>query len=127
VILFFDRNLGRSIPQAFRMLGIPDTIEAHHEHFPHDVQDDVWLAEVGARGWIVVTQDYKFHRRPHELAAIKQHGVGVFYVWGAGATMWEVARVFVAAYDRICEAASTPRPFVYRVHKDGRLTRIDLR
>jgi hypothetical protein len=31
-------------------------VEIHDDHFPSDAKDEVWLAEVGIRGWIVLTK-----------------------------------------------------------------------
>ena len=127
MILFFDRNMGTRIPTALKALNLPDTIYYHQELFPHDAPDDTWLEAVGQQGWIVLSQDYKFHRRPNELVALRQFSIGVFCRWGANASAWEVVRVFAAAYERIVAAAATPRPFVFRVTRDARLLRVDLR
>lgn len=123
--LFFDRSTGKAIPTALRRLGLP--VEFHGLHFERDAPDDEWLQRVGAWGWVVVGQDYHYHERPAELAALKQYSVAVFYLWGANATKWETMRVFARAYDRIlAAAATTSRPFVYRISKNGRLRALRL-
>jgi hypothetical protein len=127
VIFFFDRSVGIKIPQALRLLDLPDGVQFHQENFQPDEKDDVWLPVVGGFGWFVIGQDYRYHRRPHELAALKQHSVGCFYLWGAQARKWETVRVFARAYDRIVNAASnTPRPFVFSVDRNGRLRQLAL-
>lgn len=128
MILFFDRNTGTALPRALQLLKPPHQIEYHQAHFAPMTPDEEWLATIGERGWVVVAQDYRFHRRPHELDAIKRFGVGVFYLWGANASRWEIARVFMKAIDAIELAeATTPRPFVFRILKDGRLRSVTLR
>ena len=58
---------------------------------------------------------------------LKQYAIGCFYLWGAEAPAWESFRLFARAYDRIVERAqTTPRPFVYKVTKDGRLLLVPL-
>ncbi len=138
MVFFFDRNIGKSIPKALKLvkLFVPAVatshderaeVELHQDHFGQETPDDEWLAEVGERGWIVVGFDYKYHRMQQELAALKQYHIACFYLWGASARSWEALRAFARGYDRIVEAArSTPRPFVYRIEKTGLLTSIDL-
>lgn len=127
MIFFFDRNIGTRIPKALQSLKLPVDIEYHEKHFPMNEPDDRWLPIVGGWDWTVIAQDYKFHLLPNELYALKQYEVGVFYLWGANATRWETVRVFARAYDRIvAAAATTPKPFVYRIYKDGRLRPVTL-
>ena len=128
MILFWDKNTPKTIPEALKSLNIPQGIEWYLMHFPlSDVYpeggDDKWLSQVGDWGWIVISQDYHFHERENERYALKQHNVGCFYLWGAEATKWEIMRCFVRAYDKVIQAATTtPRPFVFWVSKTGRLT-----
>jgi PIN like domain len=120
--LFFDRNVGTAVPRALKQLKLPVRVENHESHFNKEAPDDEWLAAVGSREWFVIGHDHMLHRRANELQAIRQYSVGVFYLWGANATRWEKMRVFARAYDRIVAAAEgTPRPFVIRVLKNGRL------
>jgi PIN domain-containing protein len=66
--VFFDRTCGKKLPQALKLLGLP--VEGHADHFADDVQDDVWLAVVGERGWFVVTNDKNIRRNEAELHAL---------------------------------------------------------
>ncbi|MBI4321351.1 MAG: hypothetical protein HY675_22900 [Chloroflexi bacterium] len=85
MIFFFDRNVGTTIPKVLGQFRLPSTgseppvrIEYHQKHFRANTHDDEWLAIVGDYEWIVLGQDSKFHQRPNELAAIKEHNVGCF-------------------------------------------------
>ena len=128
MILFWDKNLPKTIPEALKTLNIPQGIEWYLRHFPLSDRypeggDDVWLAQVGDWGWTVISQDYHLHERENERYAIKQHSVGCFYLWGAEATKWQIMRCFARAYDKIIQAAdTTPRPFIFWVSESGRLT-----
>ena len=127
MIFFFDRSVGVKIPQALRLLDLPHQVEFHEQHFKLDEKDDEWLPVVGTWGWFVIGQDYKYHRLPHELAALKQYSIGCFYLWGAEARKWETMRVFARAYDRIVSVAeNTRRPFVFSVDHNGRLRQLAL-
>lgn len=135
-VFYFDRSLGTAFPEALRMLNLPNIIHHHsppevagvrgrgrnRSLFADDAPDDEWLSFVGQRRWIAFSQDYKMHLEAAPLAAIKQHGVKVFYLWGADAPKWQKMRSFAAAFDRIVdEAQATSGPFVRRVTKGGHL------
>ena len=120
--LFFDRSVGTTIPRTLRRLRIPTGIAYHQEHFARDAADDAWLPDVGSRGWTVIGFDFSYHKYPAEIAAIRQYGIGVFYLWGAQESTWSRICCFARAYDRIIRATdSTARPFIYRITKSGHL------
>ena len=103
-------------------LSLPNAITFHQQYFPMGEHDDVWLKVVGQWGWVVISQDYSFHLKAPELAAIKQYDVGCFYLWGSEAGRWETMRVFAKAYDKIMGASNTAiRPFVFDVTRRGGL------
>ena len=124
-VLFFDRDVGITLPKALDILRLPTPVEYHQKHFPIDERDDDWMPRVGSWGWTLIGHDSRHHEVEAELQAIKQYAIGCFYLWGAKALRWEKMLCFLRAYERILEAAkSTPRPFIYRVTKKGRLTSI---
>ena len=119
---FFDRTFGVKIPQALLLLNLPVGIEYHQQHFEMNAPDDYWLPIVGAYDWIVISQDYSYHEKETELAAIKQHNMGCFYLWGSEAGKWETMRVFAKAFDKIVNTADVAiRPFVFDVTRRGAL------
>lgn len=98
--------------------------------FAADESDDKWLEFVGNHGWIVFSQDRKFHRDGYEneMYAIKQFKVGCFYLWGATAQTHEKAIVFLKAYDKILHAIkNTPKPFIFDITKSGKLVRVPIK
>ena len=75
-----------------------------------------WLAKVGAEGWIVFSHDKKFHNELPVCAAIKQHNMGCFYLWGANAETWDKLHCFIRASRHIMMIAEqTPKPFIFHV------------
>ena len=121
--LFFDRNIGRAVPKALRLLGVQ--VEYHDEYFAPNAPDDQWLATVGRVGWTVIGHDKKFHEIDVELQAVQHHKLGVFYLWGANAKKWDKMRLFAKVYDKIMSVVgSEQRPFIYRVHKGGAFKKI---
>ena len=127
---YFDRNFGRHFPEALWRATPPFTVEFHHSQrcrFAHNTTDDKWLAIVGARGWIVFSHDQKFHQILPEIAAIKQHGIGCFYLWGAEVLTWDKLCFFTAVSARIMWLAeNTPRPFIWRVTKTKQFEAVPL-
>ena len=122
---FFDRCTGTQIPRALQVFTrFPVEIRYHQEVFGvaetgQALPDDEWMSDVAQRGWITITQDYRFHRVPAIREAVRQHVAGVFYVWGAQAAAWETTRSFLWTLPRILERARTASPpYVYRVRKD---------
>ena len=76
LVFFVDRSLGRKIiPEALRHAG--EEVRIHDEHFPQNAKDEVWLTEVGQRGWIVLTKDTHIRYRATESAALLAAGLGL--------------------------------------------------
>ena len=127
MILFFDRSVGTVIPRILKWheLHLPVGIEYHEGHFNMALEDDAWLPTVGNWGWSVIGHDRYHEKSENELSAIRQYGIGCFYLWGAESSRWEKLRCFARAFDRIVEAeANTPRPFIFDIARTGSLKRL---
>lgn len=125
--LFFDRSVGVKLPSALDFLDVPADVTYHQKHFDTDAPDDEWLPIVGRNGWTVIGHDHNYHNNQSELDAILNYEVGVFYMWGAEATVWEKLVVFARAFDAIMSREQeTPRPFLFRIQKNGRITQVRL-
>ncbi len=117
--------MGRRIPEALRLVGIPVEVVFHDERFAQDAKDDEWLPIVGGLGWVVIGQDKSYHRKSAEKLAIVRYGVGVFYLWGAQARAWDQMRCFMRAYDDVLWVLNNVAPpFLYRIDRFGRLSNI---
>jgi uncharacterized protein with PIN domain len=74
---FLDRSLGKKmVAEALRAAGAK--VEVHDDHFAQDAQDEVWLTEVGSKGWVVLTKDQRIRFRVIEREALKAAGVRAF-------------------------------------------------
>ena len=119
--LFFDRSIGRRIPEALRSVGIPVGVKYHDEHFSQDAKDDEWLPEVGMQGWAVIGQDKRYHRNATERLAIVRYNVECSISGRAGHCLGPDA-VFHAGLRRHLEVLnSVASPFLYRIYRSGRL------
>ncbi len=78
------------------------------------------MPAVAQRGWVFLTQDARIRYRAAEIAALRRAGLGVFVLITANLSadgkvpILERAR---STMERV--AASEPRPFIWRVGKDG--------
>ncbi|MCY3913121.1 MAG: hypothetical protein OXG43_07715 [Chloroflexi bacterium] len=128
---FFDRCVGVQIPQALLAFKrFPVEIRYHQEVFGRgreSLPDDAWMEPVAERGWVAVTQDYRFHRVGVTREAVRQHKASVFYLWGASAQAWEATRVFLWALPRMIERVQdTEPPYVFRIERSSRIRAVSL-
>jgi hypothetical protein len=89
----------RDVPGALRSVGL--SVEIHKDHFNSTCPDHEWLAEVGRRGWIVLTKDKGFRTRQVEVAALMRSGTGTFVLTTANTTGAQNAKAIVAAIPSI--------------------------
>lgn len=85
----------------------------HRDLFRDDCPDTEWLAEIGPRGWLILTADRRIQFRPVEWNAFLNAQARVFVLRTTGLRGVEQAQLFVEMLPRIRElAAETPRPFI---------------
>lgn len=122
--IFVDRSLGaHDVPDALRAAGA--LVEIHDDHFAPDTPDTAWLAEVGDRGWVVLTKDSRIRRHPLELQALLAANVAVFMLTATGLTGAEMGRVLVAAIPKLTTfVRSRARPFIATISRHGQVTLI---
>lgn len=123
-MIFFDRSIPRSVADA--LARVRRDVMWLEPTFPHDTPDVVWLAEAGARAWIVVTRDARIRTRPAERAALEANGVGVFVLsQRRPLTRWDVLKVVVANLDEIERLdRATGRPYLYVVSRAAGIRRL---
>ena len=120
LVFFIDRSLGRRvIPNALRDAGA--RVEVHDDHFSQDAQDQVWLAEAGKRGWVVLTKDKHLRYRAVETNALMSAKVRAFVLTTRGDLSGaEIGQIFVKALPKMRRLCATDSgPFVAHVSRDG--------
>ena len=119
--LFVDRDLGRRIvPEALRAAGA--TVEVHDDHFPQNTHDEVWLKEVGEKGWVVIRKDKDIRARTAERAALLSAGVRAFILRTGGLSGPQNGQILARAYPRIIKFCLGNRPpFVAGISPGGRI------
>lgn len=114
-IYFTDRDLGKRFPEILRVGGLD--VRRHADLFPPTCPDEVWLKDVGRRGWVAVTHDRRIRYKPNERAAVIRHSVMLLIAVGK-APFPELARSFLATISRIESFldAHSP-PFIAKVYR----------
>lgn len=120
---FTDRNLGHLLPVAMGLLGLP--VEIHDTYFDQSTPDDVWLPEVGAKGWVVLTQDPRFLHNENETEALISNGVACFVLVVDRLNRWQKLQVIAKVWDEIEEIVEHARPpYIYRITRSGNVKRL---
>ena len=116
--IFIDRSLGKKI--ALPLIEAGATVHLHDEYFEQNVEDQEWLAEVGNRGWLVITKDQWIRRRPLERDALLKANLKVFCFMSGSMPFSEMADVFAKALPAIKKTAATNLPpFIAGIYKDA--------
>lgn len=116
MIFFTDRDLGSLFPQILSDAGLQ--VEKHDDHFPdNNTQDDVWLPEIGRRGWLAISKDKRIRYKTNELDAVMRAGVGLFLVVGQ-ASHRDLAENFVECVYKIEQFLNKHHPpFIAKVYR----------
>ena len=119
--LFVDRSLGKVvIASALRAEGVE--VHTHDAHFPQAARDEDWLAEVGRRGWVVITKDARIRYRQTELSALISGGVKAFVLTRGDLSGPEMAAIVVRALPRLSRfSARHEAPFIARIATSGKV------
>jgi hypothetical protein len=120
-VFFIDRSLGKKIvARALRETG--ERVEIHDDHFAPDARDEVWLIEVGRRGWIVLTKDDRIRYRITERTAFVSAKVKAFVLTSTQLHGAEMAEAFVKALPRMKRLIDKyPAPFLGRISRNGKV------
>ena len=114
-VYFTDRDLGKKFPEILRTAGLQ--VERHADHFEHDTPDEIWLGEIGRKGWVAVTHDARIRYKPNEKGAVIENKVALLVIVGH-APFPELANAFVATEPKIRSfiAAHQP-PWIAKVYR----------
>lgn len=126
-MIFIDRSVPKGVADAVKsvrddVLYLEDVWEAHW------IKDREWIPAVGAKGWLVVSKDKKIRTRAEEKRAVKENNVGIFILnYKQPLNRWEIHKLIASTLDEMIEKfATTPRPFMYLIGRNGRFTPYDL-
>ena len=125
-IFFIDQCLGRvDVAEAVRAQGY--TAHLLTDRFKSNAPDETWLADVGARQWVVLTKDRHFRKRPVELQAIVTWKVRAFVLSAANLRGRQQADAIAAALPRIVRVCHRGGPIVANITAAGQVVVHDAR
>ena len=102
------------------MRAFGEDVDHLQDHFPPDSPDTEWLKYIGENDYFLITRDNAIRRHPAELNALKNYGVGAFFLGGKQRTRWKLVQQVVRNWPQIVAyASSTARPFAVRVRPTG--------
>lgn len=88
--------------------------------------DRVWIPQVAANGWLIVTRDSRIQEHRAEIAAVREHEAKMVALTGRDArTTWLQLEVVMAQWRRFEVLAGQDGPFVWRATRSG-LNRLEL-
>lgn len=125
---FFDRQVGKKLPHVLAKMAPPMDVTWHQQcGYRQNMPDDEWLADVGKKKWVVIGQDLKWHLIASEAEAIKQHRVRCFYLPCANEGRWDTLCNVVKHHRHMIELAnSVDPPFIFKLKKNGRFSRVQI-
>jgi PIN domain-containing protein len=102
-VFFVDRSLGgRVVAQALREAG--EEVRVHDDLFSQDTDDEVWLADVGERGWAVLTKDVLIRRDSLQRQVLLAANVAAFMFARGDVSGGVMAAAFATALPRMKRA-----------------------
>ena len=113
--------MGRRIfAEALRAANL--RVEVHDDHFAQAEKDEVWLRQVGVKGWVAITCDQGIRYRQRELSAVLDSGLRTLVFSRGHFTATEMAEAFMRALPRIVDLIeSSPGPFIATITRKGEL------
>ena len=95
-------------------------MEIHDDHFEQGALDEVWLPEIGRRGWVLITKDREIRHRTAEREALLNAGVRAFVLRTRGLSGPENAQILMRALPRMIRfCTGNPAPFIAAVAPSG--------
>jgi hypothetical protein len=116
VRFLFDAHMPPGLVDALEALGEP--VEHVAEYFAPATPDETWIRHAGQRGWCVITRDVHITRRVHEAAALREAGVGAFFLLPGRRSprLCQIIQTVVRHWPEIKRiGGAEPRPFQFQI------------
>jgi hypothetical protein len=120
--VFIDRNTNSDDMAVFLSdAGWP--IERHHDYFADDVDDDVWIAQVAAKGWTILTADRRLAKDYIDVIIKSKAKVVLLADNNSGRVLWSAALV-VGQWGIHQVVHADEGPVIMSVTRSGNVVRI---
>ena len=127
--LFFDENVGRGVPEALRLVGLRDVqyvvsmFRAQIERGT-PVPDEQWIPIVGARGWLLFSEDLGILEAEEQRKLLIRSGVGAVFLHPGRVKRRDVLELLLRKWTWLETIdANEPRPFAFILNPSGRARR----
>lgn len=122
----FDEDTSVRLARALRTLGQPVQHVQDHPDLGKGTPDDVVFRVADDRGYYLITRDRHMRDRPHQIAAIKEKGLGVFFLHlgkKESPRLWKEVKLVVKRWEEIQQFAdNNSRPFTAGVYRSRPVT-----
>jgi hypothetical protein len=108
------RELADALQQRGRV------VHMHRQVFPDGTPDRIWIPDVAARGWIIITRDRRLQNRHIEWMAFLRAKARVLWFKGDRASGSDITDAFFSALSAVDELTSRlPPPFIVKITLSG--------
>ena len=91
-------------------------------------KDPVWIPEVAAQGWLIITRDKDIQGNRAEIDAVRDNGAKMVNLASQDAkNTWAQLEVLMTRWREIEALVDQPGPFIYVASRTGRLRLVDLK
>lgn len=121
---FFDNNLSPRLVAGLR--GFGEDVQHLREAFPPDAKDPLWIPQVAAWGWILVTRDKRIRSRPLEAEALAGSGLsGFVFMQKREPDFWGWVELVVRRWAEMRRLTETEKkPFLLGITERGKMERL---
>jgi hypothetical protein len=114
------------VAAALQTLG---TCEARHlvDHLPRGTSDEEIFRFLADRGWLLLTQDTRIRRNPHQREALRASGIGAFFLTGRAERSVEQMMIFLLDRMPLIKAYADGHrpPYIVSVPDRGQLEELE--
>lgn len=91
-----------------------------------EVKDPVWIGQVAAQNWLIITRDHNIADNRAEVAAVRDSGARMVALAGSEAIgTWRQLEVLMSQWRAIEALLGKPGPFIYSATR-SRLRKLDI-
>lgn len=117
----FDEDTSPRLARALTILGESVQHVQSHPELGKGTPDDVVFRVAADRGYRLISRDRGQRKRPHELALIKELGLGAYYLHlgkKESPPLWEEVKLVVKRWEEIkIHAENNPTPYTAGVYR----------
>jgi hypothetical protein len=127
--LFFDEDLGTSVPRALDLVGVRVEFVGSSRRLgiPKGTPDETWLPQIGKNGWLLFSCNTGILKAEAQRQLFINEKVGAVFLNNGQEKKLDLLRMILnklAWLEHI--DVSTPRPFAYGISIKGRAKAIHL-